>query len=153
MLVYRTIAKIVFWDFDFIIMQNFSDILPLFCTPAWPSHHVSENQEFKVLLVPSVRLGTLWCVLCILENGLNPGVIYLDGLWSSGGKDSSEGPLIVTDDSKSWVEVIIIRDAPVTPRHLHYHSYYSSIYQSQYRPEHLYIRLKFQPSLYFSRDV
>ena len=45
MLVYRTIAKKGFWDFDSIIMQNFRDILPLFCTPIWPSHHVSENQE------------------------------------------------------------------------------------------------------------
>ena len=45
MLVYRTIAKKVFWEFDSTIMQNLSDILPLFCTPTWPSHHVSENQE------------------------------------------------------------------------------------------------------------
>ena len=28
-------------------MQNLSDILPLFCTPTWPSHHVGENQEFS----------------------------------------------------------------------------------------------------------
>ena len=33
MLVYRTIAKKVFWEFDSIIMQNLSDILLLFCTP------------------------------------------------------------------------------------------------------------------------
>ena len=45
MLVYRTIAKKVFWEFDSIIMQNLSDILALFWTPTWPSHHVSENQE------------------------------------------------------------------------------------------------------------
>ena len=45
MLVYITIAKKVFWEFDSIIMQNLSDILPWFCTPTWPSHHVSENQE------------------------------------------------------------------------------------------------------------
>ena len=45
MLVYRTIVKKVFWKFDSIIMQNLSDILPLFCTPTWLSHHVSENQE------------------------------------------------------------------------------------------------------------
>ena len=38
--------KKVFWEFDSIIMQNLSDILPLFCTTTWPSHHVSENQEF-----------------------------------------------------------------------------------------------------------
>ena len=44
MLVYRTIAKEVFWEFDSIIMQNLSDIVPLFCTPKWPSHHVGENQ-------------------------------------------------------------------------------------------------------------
>ena len=47
MLVYRTMAKKVFWEFDSIIMQNLSDVLPLFCTPIWPSHHVSENQELR----------------------------------------------------------------------------------------------------------
>ena len=46
MLVYSTMAKKVFWEFDSIFMQNLNDILPLFCTPTWPSHHVSENQEF-----------------------------------------------------------------------------------------------------------
>ena len=45
MLVYRTIAEKVFLEFDSNIMQNLSDILPLFCTPTWPSHHVSENQK------------------------------------------------------------------------------------------------------------
>ena len=44
MLVYITTAKNFFWEFDSIIMQNF---LPLFCTPTWPSHHVSENQEYQ----------------------------------------------------------------------------------------------------------
>ena len=33
MLVYRTIAEKVFWDFDSIIVQKLRDILPLFCTP------------------------------------------------------------------------------------------------------------------------
>ena len=42
---YRTIAKKV-KNFDSIIMQNLGDILPLLCTPTWPSHHVSKNQEF-----------------------------------------------------------------------------------------------------------
>ena len=46
MLVYRTIAKKFFWEFDSIIMQNLSEILPLFRTPTWPSHHASENQEY-----------------------------------------------------------------------------------------------------------
>ena len=32
MLVYRTIAQKFFWEFDSIIVQNLSDILPLFCT-------------------------------------------------------------------------------------------------------------------------
>ena len=49
MLVFRSTAKKVFGEFDSIIMQNFSDILPLFCTPRWPSHHVSENQEYLSL--------------------------------------------------------------------------------------------------------
>ena len=43
MLVYRTIAKKVSWEFDTIIMQDLSDILPLFFTPTWSSQHVSEN--------------------------------------------------------------------------------------------------------------
>ena len=45
MLVCRRIVKKVFWDFDSIIMQNLSDT-PLFCTPTWPSHHVSEKQKY-----------------------------------------------------------------------------------------------------------
>ena len=48
MLVYRTIAQRFFWELDSVIMQNLSDILPLFCTPTWPSHHVSENQELTM---------------------------------------------------------------------------------------------------------
>ena len=45
MLVYRTIANKVLWEFDSIITQNLNDILPLFCTPTCPSHHPSENRE------------------------------------------------------------------------------------------------------------
>ena len=45
MLVYRTIVRKLFWEFDSITMQNLNNILPLFCTPTWPSQHVSENQE------------------------------------------------------------------------------------------------------------
>ena len=44
-LVYKTIAKKVFWEFDSIIVQNFSDILSLFLTTTRAPHHVSENQE------------------------------------------------------------------------------------------------------------
>ena len=51
MLVYGTIAKKVFWEFDPIIVQNLSDILPLFCSPTWPSHHMSENQEYLAGLI------------------------------------------------------------------------------------------------------
>ena len=51
MLVYRTKAKKVSWEFDSIIMQNLSDILSLFCTPTWPSHHVSENQELSLSVI------------------------------------------------------------------------------------------------------
>ena len=46
-LVYRTTAKKVVWEFDSIIMQSLSDILPLFCTPTWQTHHVSEIQELS----------------------------------------------------------------------------------------------------------
>ena len=50
MLVYGTITNKVYWEFDSIVMQNLSDILPSFCTPTWPSHHVSENQELSFFL-------------------------------------------------------------------------------------------------------
>ena len=56
---YRTIAKKAVWDFDSIIMQNLSDILPLFCTPTWPSHHVSENQEYSMLCCKGTFLSEL----------------------------------------------------------------------------------------------
>ena len=32
-------------------MQNLNDILPLFCTPTWPSYHVSEHQEYDLASV------------------------------------------------------------------------------------------------------
>ena len=38
MLVYRTVAKKVLWEFNYIIIQNLSDILSLFYTTTWPSH-------------------------------------------------------------------------------------------------------------------
>ena len=47
MLVYRTIAKKVFRDFDSIIMQNLRDISPLFYRPTWPSHHVSKTKNSR----------------------------------------------------------------------------------------------------------
>ena len=66
---YRTIAKKVFWDFDSIIMQNLSDILPLFCTPTWPSHHMSENQEYFICVRGSL---THWSWLaCAIITGSN----------------------------------------------------------------------------------
>ena len=46
MLMYRTIAKMFFWRIWSIIMQNLSDILPLLYTQTWPSHKVSEKQEY-----------------------------------------------------------------------------------------------------------
>mgnify|MGYP006896109077 CR=1 FL=1 len=45
MLVLQNNREKVFWKFDAIIMQHLSNILPLFGTPAWPSHQVRENQE------------------------------------------------------------------------------------------------------------
>ena len=51
MLMYRTMAKQVFCEFDSIIMQNLSNILLLFCRPTWPSHHVSEKQEYIFLFL------------------------------------------------------------------------------------------------------
>ena len=66
MLLYRTIEKKSFWEFDSVIMQNFSIILPLFYTPTWPSHHVSENQEF--LVFTHVMRRPCWMLLkfCII---------------------------------------------------------------------------------------
>ena len=36
----------VFWEFGATIMLNASYVFLFFCTPTWPSDHVSENQEF-----------------------------------------------------------------------------------------------------------
>ena len=52
--VYRTIVQKVFWEVYSTIMQNLSDVLLLFCTPTWPSPHVSENQKL-----------IQWVVTCI----------------------------------------------------------------------------------------
>lgn len=41
MLMYRTIAKKVFGEFDSKIMENLSNVLPL--SPTWLSHHTSER--------------------------------------------------------------------------------------------------------------
>ena len=54
-MVYRTKTRKFFWEFDSIIMQNLSDILPLFCTPTWSSHHVGET--FGEILNFMYRLG------------------------------------------------------------------------------------------------
>ena len=40
---YRAIAKKVFWEFDYIIMQILSDIMPLFFTPT--SHHAIQSKR------------------------------------------------------------------------------------------------------------
>lgn len=56
MFVYRTMVKKVFGEFDSIVVQNFSDILLLFCAPTCPPHHRSAT---KVLVFE--RQGhTLW---------------------------------------------------------------------------------------------
>ena len=46
MLVYRTIAMEVL-GIDLITMQNLSDILLLFFTPTWPSHHETEQLQIQ----------------------------------------------------------------------------------------------------------
>ena len=72
MLAYRTIAKKVFWEFDFIVTQNLSDILPLFCTSTWPSHDVSENQELD--RVCQATIGSLvflrWSFLLVIPRAI-----------------------------------------------------------------------------------
>lgn len=42
----------------------------------------------------------------IVENGLNPGVTYFDGIGSSGWKETWEALSVVTDVSTSWADVI-----------------------------------------------
>ena len=70
---YRTIAKKVFWEFDSIIMQNLSDILPSFCTQTWPSRHVSENQELNLPLSVSHL-----AVICLAQ-AVKPSIYWNDG--------------------------------------------------------------------------
>ena len=38
---------------------------------------------------------------------LDPGVTYLNGIWSSGWNESWKGLLVVTDVSTSWAEIIL----------------------------------------------
>ena len=40
------------------IAQNLSHILSLFCTPTWPSQHVSENREYSKGGLQPVSKGT-----------------------------------------------------------------------------------------------
>ena len=77
MLVYRTIAKKVFWEFDPIIMQNLSDILLLFCTPTCPPNHVSATQE---LVLTGPRSNTAHhdhCAIIFILKYLQPKLIPL----------------------------------------------------------------------------
>ena len=62
MLMYRTIAEKIFWDFDSIFVQNLSDILPLFCTPTWPSYHLSEYQELIVMSYQSQSVHSCFVI-------------------------------------------------------------------------------------------
>ena len=48
--------KMAFSEFDSNIMQNLSNILPLFCAPTWPSHHLSKNQEYRFRRKPLYTL-------------------------------------------------------------------------------------------------
>ena len=52
MLVYTTIARKIFKESYYIIMQNLSDILPLFCTPAQSSYYVSSTYSFRRFVSP-----------------------------------------------------------------------------------------------------
>ena len=65
-MVYRTVTKKVFWEFHFIIMQNLSDSLPLFCTPTWPSDHVSENQEYQLVVNKCVLIIIIIIIIIII---------------------------------------------------------------------------------------
>ena len=42
----------------------------------------------------------------MIEEGWNLGVMHFDRIWSSGGKESCQGLLVVTDVSICWTEVI-----------------------------------------------
>ena len=63
MMVYRTMAKEVFWEFDFIIMRNLRDILLLFWTPICPPYHVSATQESSQLGASQMQVA--WQILSI----------------------------------------------------------------------------------------
>ena len=47
-LVHRTKEKKVFWEFDFVTMQNTSHNLLLFSAPTWPSYQVIEYHLFTL---------------------------------------------------------------------------------------------------------
>ena len=91
MLVYRTIEKKVFWQFDSIIMQNMSHNLLLFCAPTWPSRHASENHLW---------LCTLWT--CIFS--------FLSIVWPSSANHQRENDQIwgFRKNVSAWAPFILV---------------------------------------------
>ena len=78
MLVHRTIEKKVFWEFDFIIMQNMSHNLLLFCATTWPSHHVIENHLLKTALYTLFQNGRhLNILLFLIKLALDASLLSL----------------------------------------------------------------------------
>ena len=52
-----------FWEFYSIIMQNLSDILPLFCTPTYPSYHLSLTYRYCRFVSPEKTASGSWVIL------------------------------------------------------------------------------------------
>ena len=88
MLVHRTKAKKVIWEFDSIIMQNMSLNFLLFCVPTWPSYHVIENHLYRGIRICGEKIEKKILV--------NPGKSKMDineadlYKWGSGGTKLSE---------------------------------------------------------------
>ena len=74
MLLYRTTAEKGFWEFDFIIKPNLSDILPLFCTSTWPSHHVSKNQESVIVFQFSRNFNLLIMNKTVIDASIHENI-------------------------------------------------------------------------------
>lgn len=86
MLMYRTIAKKVFREFNSIVMQNLGDILPLFCTQWKPRITIiiiTSSLIFLIIFITiiSTRIGWSACrhsqmIICSFLSHLRTGNLF-----------------------------------------------------------------------------
>ena len=86
MLVYWTIAKKSFGNLALLLLLNMSYVFLFFCTPTWPSDHVSANQEYGT----TPLRGKIW------KQGSAPSLAFLSTQQTERPEASAAAPFTVT---------------------------------------------------------